>query len=139
MDKQTALKKSLSLINRSKSCILSTNGDDGFPNAKAMLNYQSDGIKTIWFSTNTSSMRVKQLTRNNRACVYYCDDTAMEGLMLVGRVTILQDHQSRQMLWRDGCEMYYPRGVDDPDYTVLKFSTKWANLYLNLSNITFVP
>jgi general stress protein 26 len=55
----------------------------------------------------------------------------------VGEVEILQDQASRERLWRDGYERYYPLGVNDPDYTVLRFTARWGNYYHRLSNATF--
>jgi general stress protein 26 len=137
MDKQEAMAEGLQLVERSKICLLGTNGEDGFPNIKAMMNAKHEGIGKIWFSTNTSSRRVQQLKKDNRACVYYVDDTDFKGLMLTGTIQILQDLKSRQMLWADGDERYYPLGVEDPDYSVLCFTAHKGNYYHKLKNVTF--
>jgi general stress protein 26 len=137
MDKQEAMAEGLQLIERSSICLLGTNGQDGFPNIKAMMNAKHDGINKIWFSTNTSSRRVQQLKKDNRACVYYVDDRDFKGLMLTGTIQILQDLESRRMLWNDGDERYYPLGVEDLDYSVLCFTAHKGNYYHKLKNITF--
>ena len=137
MSKRKAVTQCLELMEKSKICLLGTNGDDGFPNIKAMLNLKHKGLKNIWFSTNTSSKRVQQLKKDNRACVYYVDETNFIGLMLVGAIEILQDTKSRKMLWTEGAEIYYPLGVEDPDYSVLCFTAKSGNYYHGLKNITF--
>jgi general stress protein 26 len=137
MDKQEAMAEGLQLIERSSICLLGTNGEDGFPNIKAMMNAKHEGLNKIWFSTNTSSRRVQQLKKDNRACVYYVDDKDFKGLMLTGTIGILQDLKSRQMLWNDGDERYYPLGVEDPDYSVLCFTAHKGNYYHKLKNITF--
>jgi general stress protein 26 len=137
MDKQEAIAEGLKLVEKSKICLLGTHGSDGFPNIKAMLNLKHEGIKKIWFSTNTSSKRVQQLKQDNRACVYYVDEKNFKGLMLIGVVQLLQDLQSRQMLWFTGSEKYYPQGVEDPDYTVLYFEAHMGNYYHQLKNISF--
>jgi general stress protein 26 len=137
MDKQEAMTKGLQLIESSEICLLGTNGEDGFPNIKAMLNAKHEGINRIWLSTNTSSRRLQQLKKDNRACVYYVDDKDFKGLMLTGTIQILQDPKSRQTLWNDGDERYYPLGVEDPDYTVLCFTARRGNYYHKLQNITF--
>jgi general stress protein 26 len=137
MDKQEAMAEGLQLVERSKICLLGTNGEDGFPNIKAMMNAKHEGIDKIWFSTNTSSRRVQQLKKDNRACVYYVDDKDFKGLMLTGTIQILQDLKSRQMLWADGDERYYPLGVEDPDYSVLCFTAHKGNYYHKLKNVTF--
>ncbi len=137
MNKHEAITQGLRLIEKSNFCMLGTNGEDGFPNIKGMTNLKHEGIKKIWFSTNTSSKRVQQLRKDNRACVYYVDEKPFRGLMLVGTIKILQDIESKRMLWTEGAEKYYPLGVEDPDYSVLYFTAKRGNYYQALKNITF--
>jgi general stress protein 26 len=131
------LNESLALIESSPIAMLGSVDGKGFPNIKAMLNMEHEGLKTIWFSTNTSSKRVAQVRKNPKVCVYYVDQEKFRGLMLVGTVEVLQDPASRQRLWRPGFEKYYPLGVNDPDYSVLRFSAIWGNYYHGLSNLTF--
>jgi general stress protein 26 len=137
MEIKEAIVQSLKLIEKSQTCLLGTNGADGFPNIKAMMNLKHEGIKRIWFSTSTSSRRVQLLRKNNQACVYYVDEKNFQGLMLIGTIAILQDIESKKMLWFPGCEQYYPLGVDDPDYSVLCFTAKRGNYYHGLENIDF--
>ena len=137
MQKQEAVAESPLLVAGSKICLLGTNAADGFANIKAMMNLRHQGMKTIWFSTNASSRRVSQLARDNRACVYYVDDRNFKGLMLTGTIELLDDHESRQLLWSEGAERYYPLGLDDSDYTVLRFTAVKANYYHKLENVTF--
>jgi general stress protein 26 len=137
MDKQEAITEGLRLMEKSNICLLGTNGPDGFPCIKAMMNLKHEGLNKIWFSTNTSSKRVQQLKKDNRACVYYVDEKNFKGLMLSGTMQILQDLKSRQMLWMEGSEKYYPLGVEDPDYTGLYFEAHRGNYYNYLKNITF--
>ena len=136
INKQEAITKSLALMDRAKICLLGTNGEDGHPNIKAMMNLKHEGLKKIWFSTNTSSKRVGQLRKDNRACVYYVDEDNFQGLMLVGTIEILQDLESRKMLWFGDAEKYYPQGVEDPDYSVLRFTARQGNYY-HAGKITF--
>lgn len=137
MGEEEAGREALALTKRSDIAMLGTNGDDGYPNIKAMIKMEHEGLKRIWFSTNTSSKRVAQLLRNSKACVYFVDFEQWMGLMLVGDVEVLQDMESKQRLWREGYEKYYPLGVKDPDYSVLRFTAQWGNYYHALSKTTF--
>ena len=137
MDKETAIEQALALADRSGIVMLGTNGDDGTPNIKAMLKMENEGLKTVWMGTNTSSRRVEQLRRDPRACLYFIDMETWMGVMLVGETELLQDAESRQRLWREGFEKYYPFGVNDPDYTVIRFTARWGNYYHALANVTF--
>ncbi len=137
MDQHEAIEQALALADRAAIAMLGTNGDDGYPHIKAMIKMENEGLRHVWFSTNTSSRRVGQLTRDGRASVYFVDFDEWKGLMLVGTVELLQDAESRRRLWRPGYERYYPQGVDDPDYTVLRFTARWGNYYHALHNVTF--
>lgn len=57
--------------------------------------------------------------------------------MLNGKVEVAQDHETKARFWFDGAEMYYPLGVDDPDYSILKFTAERGNYYHGLENLTF--
>ena len=47
------------------------------------------------------------------------------------------DHDTKAMLWRGGCELYYPIGIDDDDYRVYKFIAETVNYYHGLPDETF--
>jgi general stress protein 26 len=125
------------LIDETKNIIVCSTDENGFPNAKAMFKTEHDGLKTFLFSTNTSSMRVQQFLKNDRACIYFCGQSKINGLMLVGRMEVCTDHARKARLWADGCEIYYPLGIDDPDYCVLEFTAEQGNYYYNLSKHPF--
>lgn len=115
----------------------SINGE-GFPQIKGMLVLEHDSMKTHYFSTNTSSKRVAQFRENPKASVYYVDDTKdqYKGALFTGTMEICTDHETKAFLWREGFEMYYPKGVDDEDYCVYKFTADTVNYYYGLSNVT---
>lgn len=126
------------LIDKVNISIISSIDSEGFPNTKAMLPPRKrEGIKHIYFSTNTSSMRVKQYSDNPKACVYFYDKRFFRGVMLRGMMEVLQDSKSKEMIWRDGDEMYYPQGIADPDYCVLKFTAQSGRYYSNFKSEDF--
>ena len=126
------------LIDKASSSIISSVDSEGFPNTKAMLSPRMrQGIKYIFFSTNTSSMRVKQYLNNTKACLYFYDKRFFRGVMLKGTMEVLQDTQSKEMIWHDGDEVYYAKGVTDPDYCVLKFTAQSGRFYSNFKSEDF--
>ena len=125
------------LIDETKNIIVCSIDENGFPNAKAMFKTEHDGLKTFLFSTNTASMRTQQFLRNEKACIYFCGQSKINGLMLVGRMEVCTERALKVRLWSDGYEQYYPLGIDDPDYSVLKFTADKGNYYFNLSKHPF--
>jgi len=127
------------LIDKQSISFISSIDKDGFPNTKAMLPPRKrEGIKTFFFTTNTSSMRVAQYRKNPQACIYFCDKRFFRGVMLKGVMKVLNDAASKEMIWQDGDTVYYPKGVTDPDYCVLKFTAQSGRYYANFSSKDFV-
>ena len=44
---------------------------------------------------------------------------------------VLESKAVKERIWRDGDEMFYPKGVTDPDYCVLKFTARKCRYYSN--------
>ena len=121
------------------SFVCSVDGD-GFPNVKAMLKPRKrNGLKEFWFSTNTSSMRVRQYLENPKASIYFCHKGLIryEGVMLKGTMEILTDQETKDMIWRKGDTVFYKKGVTDPDYCVLKFTAETGRYYRDLKTENF--
>jgi general stress protein 26 len=126
------------LIDKQKTAFIASVDGDGFPNMKAMLSpRRREGLKEIWFSTNTSSMRVAQYRQNPKASVYFCDRRFFRGVMLTGTMEVLEDAEIKEELWERGDTMYYPKGVTDPDYCVLKFTAISGRYYSNFRSEDF--
>lgn len=126
------------IIDKQKTAFISSLDGEGFPNTKAMLAPRKrEGIKVFYFTTNTSSMRVSQYRQNNKACIYFCDKRFFRGVMLKGTIEVLEDAESKEMIWQEGDTMYYKYGVTDPDYCVLKFTTISGRYYSNFKSEDF--
>ena len=126
------------LIDKQKICYLSSVDSEGFPNTKAMLKPRKrEGIKHIYLSTNTSSMRVAQFRENPKACLYFSDNRFFRGVMLIGTLDVMEDREHKELIWERGDTMYYPQGVTDPDYCVLKFTAVKGRYYSNFKSEDF--
>ncbi|WPC44182.1 pyridoxamine 5'-phosphate oxidase family protein [Clostridium sp. JS66] len=126
------------LIDKSNLTIISYTDNEGFPISKAMLSpRQREGIKIFWFSTNTSSNKVKYFRENPKASIYFVNKRFFRGVSLVGMVEILETPEAKEKLWQDGDTMYYKQGMTDPDYCVLKFTAKKGRYYSNFKSEDF--
>ncbi len=128
-----------SLLEEQRIVFLGSVDDAGFPNIKAMLSpRRREGIRHIYFSTNTSSMRVEQYTKNPKASLYFCNANFYMGVMLVGTVKVLHEQAIKDQLWQQGDTLYYPLGPTDPDYCVLCFTTLSGRYYHQMKSEDFI-
>jgi general stress protein 26 len=88
----------LNLMRASDAVYVTTIDSQGYPDTRAMLNlrnpaqypnlepffeqYQED--LSIFFSTNTSSQKLKEIAQNPKASAYFCTPKDFKGVMLSG-------------------------------------------------------
>ena len=132
--------KIAAFIRKRKIAFICSVDEEGFPNVKAMLKpRKTDGLREFYFSTNTSSMRVKQYLNNPNACIYFCHKGLVRytGVMLKGKMEVLTDRETKEMIWHKGDTVFYRGGVADPDYCVLKFTADSGRYYCDLKTDNF--
>lgn len=118
------------LIDEQNVSFIGSVDEDGYPNMKAMLSPRKrEGIRVFYFTTKASSMRVKQYKSNSQACIYFLGKGSPMGVMLIGSMEVLDDKEHKEMIWRKGDTVYYPQGVTDPDYCVLRFTAKKGRFF----------
>lgn len=111
------------LADKASLVFISYLDEEGYPITKAMLKpRERNGIKEFWFSTNTSSNKVKFFRQNPKASIYFVDKRFFRGASLVGTVEVSENEEDKRRIWQEGDAMYYKQGVTDPDYCVLKFT-----------------
>ena len=134
------LKKIEKFINKQTVSFICSVDEEGYPNVKAMLKPRiRNGIKEFYFSTNTSSMRVRQYQENPNASIYFYHKGLVKyvGVMLKGKMEVLTDQEIKNKLWRKGDTMFYKNGVTDSDYCVLKFTAISGRYYCDLKTESF--
>lgn len=133
MNNQEIKKACLDLMARTEAAFLTTIGNNGYPETRAMLNlhdkkqypalilfFETQEDFTFYCTTNADSQKMKQIKANPKSSIYFCDAKIFHGLMLGGDIEIVSDMTIKRALWHDDWTMYYPSGVDGADYTVLR-------------------
>lgn len=123
--------KLFEFISEQKTAFISSVDENGYPVVRAMLAPRVIEGNDIYFSTNTSSNKVKQYLANGKACVYFYKRGRFkyQGAAITGDMQVCTDQATKNLVWRFGDTLYYKKGVTDPDYCVLKFTCKSAEYY----------
>ena len=153
MDLEEAKQQSLELMESSKAVYLTTIDSKGYPITRAMFNLRNkeqfpefseffakqDNKFAIYISTNTSSSKIDQITKNAKIAVYYCDPEEFKGIMFGGEAEIIDDIEIKREIWLDWWTKYYSEGLKDPDYTLFRLKPKNARFYYKLNKVQFQP
>ncbi len=94
-------KKIENFIDKQKVSFICSIDDENYPNARAMLKPRKhSGLREFYFSTNTSSMKVKQYRANPNASIYFYYKGLIKyvGVMLKGKMEVLTDQKTKNML-----------------------------------------
>lgn len=126
-------------IQKQKTAFVASVDDEGFPNVKAMFTPRKIEGNCFYFTTNTSSLRTRQYMNNSKASIYFYHRGRFcyEGIMLTGTMEVLHDPEIKEEIWQIGDTRYYPGGVTDPDYCVLKFTALKGRQYCDLKSESF--
>ena len=119
----------MDLINRSLFATVGYNDEQGRPNVRRVFCTWHKGLGSHLISTNTSSAHVKSFLNDERACLYFSDDIKFEGLCLYGKVVVHFEREYKALLWHDGDEQYYPKGIEDEDYCIVEFIADEGRYY----------
>lgn len=124
---------------KQKTAFIGSVDEEGFPNIKAVFVPRKIEGSCYYFSCNTSAMRSRQYLKNPKASLYFYHRGRFqyEGIMLVGTMEVLQDIEVKKEIWQNGDTIYYPQGVNDPDYCVLKFTAFRGRRYCSLKSEDF--
>lgn len=126
------------LLDEENVCFIGSVNEEGFPNIRAFLQPRKrEGIETIYFSTNTSTNKIKHFQLQNKSCVYVYNANKFQGALLIGTMEVLKEQYYKEMLWQTGDELYYQQGIADLDYCILRFTTNSGRIYQNFASETF--
>lgn len=117
------------LVKRAETASLGFLDEEGNPSVRKVFSTWHKGLGVHYISTNTSSMHVQALLKNERACLYFDDCKTFEAVCLTGKAVVHFEREYKELLWNEGDERYYPGGVTDEDYCVVEFIADHGRYY----------
>jgi general stress protein 26 len=133
MDKKIIERATEILSAKRLDCVLALIDLDGHPTASTITVSKVDGIKWITFVTGMGSNKVKRINQCKWASVCFSSSdpspSPLYNITLVGDIEVITDLKVKKEMWYDGCENHFS-GPEDPNYCVLKFTTKRYDLFI---------
>jgi len=110
---------------------------EGYPTTSCLSISKAEGLRQIDFAIELSSNKAKRAMECSRGSICIFDDdyenNSYYNITLVGDVEVITDPAIKKEVWYDGCEEHFTNGgLEDPDYCVLRFTTKRYSLWMDL-------
>ncbi len=109
------------VLKKFDTAMLVTLSSDGEAHARPMAIAGVDDDCTTWFVTSRSSPKADEVAAGHRAQVV-CQNGSTAFLSLSGDASVIQDRTKLDRLWKKAYEVWFPKGKDDPDLTLLRIS-----------------
>jgi len=103
--------------------------EDGYPSVSTVSPTGTDSIRAAYFTTNIGGNKEKRLRKSNRASI--CFRSGNDNITLVGDAEILEDQETKSRFWQDWFINHYPGGETDPNYVVVRLTTKRISLWVD--------
>lgn len=109
--------------------MLTTMQDDGDHRSRPMQTQKLSADGCLWFLTSRSSHKTEELQKHPNVNVSYADAKAQSYVSVVGTASLVDDPAVKEELWSPIAKAWFPKGLEDPDLTVLKVKMKEAEYW----------
>lgn len=127
--KNLLIEEAEKLLKECKICSVASVSEKGYPRICCLMPLKTEGIKEFWFSTATSSNKVRHFRQNNRAGVTFY--AGRDSVTLTGKMEIVSEKMVKDSLWVESLSRHFPNGgKEDPEYCVIHFVAEEATVYI---------
>lgn len=109
-----------------KNCALITIDSLGIAHARTMDPFLPEDDFTVWFGTNSQSLKVKQIKKNKNVTLYYFDKETVSYVTLQGVANIVNTPKEKEKFWKTEWENFYKNRTIA--YVLIKFTPTKANV-----------
>ena len=109
--------------------------ENGSPSVSTVSPIKTESILAVYFSTNIGGNKEKRLRKDNRASICFCSNG--NNITLVGETEICTDQETKSRYWLDWFKEHYAGGETDPNYVIVKFTTKRVSLWVGNEGAAF--
>jgi general stress protein 26 len=121
-----------------KSCdaaYLGVLDEGGSPHVSTVSAIKPENILEAYFATGLGANKTKRILADKRASVCYRNNG--DNISLTGVAEILTDQETKSRLWLDWFINHFPGGETDPNYCVIRFTSKHASLWIDGESAEF--
>lgn len=152
MNEQIIQQACRKLMQNTDLVYVSTIDGEGYPQTRVMYNlrslklferlsdffYRQQNDFIAYLSTNRKSVKMEQIGKNSKVCLYYCSLSEIHGLAITGNMKVIEDAEIKKTLWQDDWIQFYEGGLNGSDYTILHVEPALARGWYKTEKYEFV-
>ena len=125
-----------SLIKDVKFAMFTTQHANGHLHSRPMTtqNGRVDEDDSLWFFMPRSSEPVHDIAAQPAVNIGYADPGDDNYVSVSGEAAVVDDREKKQQLWSKMTEAWFPKGIDDPDLTLVRVRITHADYWLSKDN-----
>lgn len=123
--------KAAAMLDGVNVATLTSINENGYPRTCLLSKYRNDGFSDVYFITSKRSKlngKATHFENNPKASVCYF--SGGNSVTLIGNVEFITDRATQESLWNESDRQFFPKGLDDPKFRLLKFHTIEATFWI---------
>lgn len=128
-DRSEMFEKLSDLVKDLKVAMFTTHDADGILRSRPMMVQQIESDGSTWFLTSRSSGIVHSIEGHQQVNLAYASPESSRYVSVSGRATQIHDRDKIHALWSPAYKAWFPKGVEDPDITLLKVQIEAAEYW----------
>lgn len=120
--------KAAQMVAAAQVITLASVDENGYPRPVAMVKLKDEN-GAIYVSTGTTSAKTAHFKANPKAGVSIVE--GQNSIVYTGEIEVVTDEALKRSLWDDWMLNHFPGGVNDPEYCVLKFTSKSTTYWID--------
>lgn len=116
------------MLSEARLVTLASIDENGYPRPVPVVRLPSDD-GAIYVSTGTSSAKTAQFLVCPKAGVSIVE--GHNSIVYTGTIQIVTDQATKRSFWSDWMSDHFDQGVDDPEYTLLRFTPQTAVYWID--------
>ena len=129
MSKEEAAKKIAGLVKGIRIAMFTTVDPEGHLHARPMATQEAEFDGTVWFFTQRSTEKIDEFQHNANVNVAYSQPNDQVYVSLAGRASQVDDQAKKKELWSPALKAWFPKGLDDPQLTLIKVDAHSAEYW----------
>lgn len=123
------LQKLWEMIREIRVAMLTTVEPSGELRSRPMATQEVQFDGDLYFFTQEHSPKVGEIKQDHDVCVTYSDNRHERWISVTGTASVITDHETIARYWNPTLQVWFPKGMNDPELALLKVSVREAEFW----------